>query len=124
MTKTEQRARERAKTLGLSVIVLPERSYWYKKGDRYVLRGREVKPRSGETYEDYQKRKAIFHYEGTQYYAKNLAELNKAITTLERRKKKSEMTRKLNGHRLRYGYTTVPRKARIRITPPTPRLTR
>ena len=104
--------RARANKLGLTVIRVPKTDYWYKKGDRYVLQGRKVTRRKDESYEDYEKRRHVFHYEGRQAYAKTVADLSKDITTLERLKRKSEMMVKLNGHRLKYGYKTVPRKPR------------
>ena len=105
--------RVRAKKLGLSVVALPKKDWLHKeRGYRYVLQGRKVTQRAGESYENYQKRREIFHYEGRQARAKTVAELSKRITTLERGKKRSEMMRKLNGHRPKHGYKTVPRKHR------------
>jgi len=105
--------RARANKLGLTVIRVPKTDYWYKKGDRYVLQGRKVTRRKkDESYEDYEKRRHVFHYEGRQAYAKTVADLSKDITTLERLKRKSEMMVKLNSHRPKYGYKTVPRKPR------------
>jgi len=46
------------------------------------------------------------------YHCRDVADLSKAITTVTREKKIHGTMRQLNGHRLKYGYTTVPRKRR------------
>ena len=83
MTLTEQRARTRAKEAGFRIVKIPEKSRDYSRG--YLYR--------------------IDHH-----YVKSLDELNKVITAKIREKKKVEMMRKLNGHRPKYGYKTIPRE--------------
>jgi len=86
--------RARAKKLGLRLTVLPKTDYWYKReGDRYKLSS----PRNAF---------------GTKLYFKAVASMSKELSALERGQKRAEMMRKLNGHRLKYGYKTVPRKPR------------
>lgn len=77
-------SRRRAKRLGLTVVKIPEGSKLAEKY-RYRVNG---------------------------FHAKNVAELNRAISITGRRQKQAEMARKLNGHRPKYGYKTVARKSR------------
>lgn len=49
-------------------------------------------------------------YKVNGWYVKTVAELTKAVSDMGRRQKASAMYRKLNGHRPKYGYKTVPRK--------------
>ena len=51
-------------------------------------------------------------YRISNYYCRNVSELSKAITKLERAKRKEEIISKLNGHRLKRGYKLVPRRRR------------
>lgn len=84
--------RARAKKLGLRLTILPKTDYWYKReGDRYKLSS----PRNAF---------------GTRLYFKTVANMSKELSSLERGEKRGEMMRKLNAHRPKYGYKTVPRK--------------
>ena len=51
-----------------------------------------------------------YRYKLNSVYCKTVVELNSAISTQVRLRKKGEMIRKLDGHRPKYGYKTVPRK--------------
>lgn len=53
-------------------------------------------------------------YRISNYYSKNLTELSKTITKLERQRRNEGMFSKLNGHRLKGGYKVVERKKRKR----------
>lgn len=76
--------RARAKKLGLTVTRIPESS---------SLAGR-------------------YRYRVGRYYAKNVDDMAKELAREARAQNKGEMLRKLNGHRPKYGYKTVPRKKR------------
>jgi len=86
--------RARTKKLGLRFTILPKTDYWYKRGERYKV----YAPGRG--------------YIGTKVYGKTIAEISKQISSLAREQRRSEMMRKLNGHRPKYGYKTVPRKSK------------
>ena len=87
-------SRAKAKKLGLRFTILPKTDYWYKRGERYKV---------------YAVGKGM---DGTRMYAKTIAEMSKLLSAEERRQKRSEMMRKLNGHRPKYGYKTIQRKSR------------
>lgn len=57
-------------------------------------------------------RQKRYKYKVGKYLCKNLVELSKAITKLESKKRRKILSAKLNGQRLKYGYTLVKRKKR------------
>lgn len=76
--------RERAKKLGLTIFTIPKKSKLREK----------------------------YRYRLNHYYAKDLDDLRNEISREARRQKKAEMVHKLDGHRPKYGFKTVPRKRR------------
>lgn len=86
--------RAKAKKLSLRLVVLPKTDYWYKRGERYKAHSTGQKPFD------------------TKIYAPTIAGMSKMLSAEERRQKKSGMMHKLDGHRPKYGYKTVPRKKR------------
>lgn len=80
------KCRQRANRLGLKVKVLS---------------------REGKLY-----REKRYKYKVGKDLCRNLAALSKAITKLERKKRRKILSAKLNGQRLKYGYTLVKRKKR------------
>ena len=89
--------RAKAKKLGLTFVKLPEKDYWYKKGERYKA---------------YERGKGRY---GTNLYGKTVADISKMLSAEARRQKKGEMMHRLNAHRAKYGYKTVPRKKRGKV---------
>ena len=49
------------------------------------------------------------------YWARNVKDLGSGLSHAIRQRQKSEMVSKLNGHRPKYGYKTVPRKRRRNV---------
>ena len=54
-----------------------------------------------------------YRYRFNHFYVRNIDDLSKGLSLQVRQDKAIEMGRKLNGHRPKYGYKTVPRKKRI-----------
>jgi len=76
--------RAKARKLGLTIFTIPEKSKLREK----------------------------YRYRLNHFYLKNVEELTKEISRAARAQKKTEMVRKLDGHRPKYGFKTVPRKRR------------
>ena len=96
---TIKQCRTRAKKIGMTLVVLPKTDYWYQRGDRYKVAEKRAAGVGAGAY-------------GERIYGRTVAEIAKIISSLAREYKKAELTRKLDGHRLKRGYTTVPRKRR------------
>jgi len=82
--------RARAKAHGFKVVAIPKKQIEARiKSDRKVYR-----------------------YRVNGWHCTDVKDLTHAISSKIRGMKRSEMMLKLNGHRPKYGYKTVPRKSR------------
>ena len=83
--------RARAKAAGLKIVAIPKKQIEARKREGF---------------------RKIYRYRLNGGYCVSVYDLAKAISSEIRQQKKVEMMRKLNDHRPKYGYKTVPRKRR------------
>lgn len=83
--------RTRARKHGLKVVAIPKKQI-------------EARVKTG-----YRK---VYRYRVNGWHCTSVQDLAHAISSMIRQQKKEEMILKLNGHRPKYGYKTVPRKSR------------
>ena len=81
--------REKARRIKYTVYLVPKKHRMYEQGYKYILKGN-----------------------GDYVFYRTVSQLAEGIGRRVRGQRQYEMLRKLNSHRPKYGYKTVPRKAR------------